>query len=174
MKRYVNGKVKASRCEVVQGSPYRATDILRESEHSRVVVAPVVRTQGCLVDGWGSGRRDEGGPDLVGGAVAVALEQPRGVVGALEVEQREPQLLHVLEGPDPQELLLQGPEEALGDAVALGRAHVAGARLCPSEAQLVRVPSAGTRGGRFFVSTTLLTEAVRVGCHRVVEALYRS
>jgi hypothetical protein len=49
------------------------------------VVAPVVLTQGCRIDGCGSGCRDEGGPDLVGGPVAVALEQPRGVVGALEV-----------------------------------------------------------------------------------------
>lgn len=36
VKRFENGKVKASRSEVVQGSPFRATDILRESEHSRV------------------------------------------------------------------------------------------------------------------------------------------
>ena len=60
--------------------------------------------------------------ELGGRAVSVPFDQPVFVVGPLEGEQGKPELLDGAEGPEPQEVLLQGPDEALGAAVAFGRA----------------------------------------------------
>ncbi len=59
------------------------------------------------------------GPDLGGCPVAMAGDQPVGIVPGGEVEQCEPQLLDGLEVADPEQVLLQPADEALGDAVAL-------------------------------------------------------
>src|SRR3954453_4673637 len=49
---------------------------------------------------------------------AVPLDQPGCVVGFPECEQGLPQLLDGLEGPHPQQVLLQRADEALGAAIA--------------------------------------------------------
>ena len=54
-------------------------------------------------------------------AVTVPLDQPMLVVGPPEVDEGETQLLDGAEGPDPEEVLLEGADEPLGAAVALGR-----------------------------------------------------
>jgi hypothetical protein len=48
----------------------------------------------------------------------VPLDEPGCVVGLSEVEQRPTQLLDGVEGLHPQEVLLQGADEALGAAIA--------------------------------------------------------
>lgn len=48
----------------------------------------------------------------------VPLELPFVVVLFFEVVESQPQLLHILEPPHPEKLLLQGAHEPLGDAVA--------------------------------------------------------
>jgi hypothetical protein len=53
----------------------------------------------------------------------VPPDQPAFVVGLPEVDQREAELLDVAEGPDPEQVLLQRPDEPLGAAVALGGAE---------------------------------------------------
>ena len=53
-------------------------------------------------------------PELGWGAVTVALDQPVLVVGRLELEQRQAEFLDGLEGPNPEQVLLQRPDEALG------------------------------------------------------------
>ena len=55
--------------------------------------------------------------------MAMAGDQPVGVVPSGEIEQRQAQLLDGLEVAHPQEVFLQRTDEALGDAVALGLAH---------------------------------------------------
>jgi hypothetical protein len=44
------------------------------------------------------------------------------VIGLPELEEGKPEFLDGAEGPDPQEVLLQRPDEPLGAAVALGGA----------------------------------------------------
>ena len=61
--------------------------------------------------------------DLSGRLVAVPLDDPGLVVGSLEREERQTQLLDGREVADPQQVLLQGPDEPLGTAVAFGLAH---------------------------------------------------
>src|SRR4051794_34144205 len=51
------------------------------------------------------------------------LDDPALVVGLLERDQGQAQLLDRVEVADPQQVLLQGPDEPLGAAVALGLAH---------------------------------------------------
>ena len=48
-------------------------------------------------------------------------DQPVFVVGPLEVDQGETEILDGPECPDPEEVLLERPDEALGAAVALWR-----------------------------------------------------
>src|SRR5438105_3627925 len=49
------------------------------------------------------------------------FDQPSGVVDLAESEQRLAKVLDCIEGPDPQEVLLERSDEALGAAVSLGR-----------------------------------------------------
>jgi hypothetical protein len=53
----------------------------------------------------------------------MALDDPGLVVDLLEPVQRQAQLLDGVEAADPQQVLLEGPNEALDTAVALGLAH---------------------------------------------------
>src|SRR3954452_21108806 len=64
------------------------------------------------------------------------LDDPGLVVGPLEGEQRPAQLLDGLEAPQPQQVLLERPDEPLGAAVALGLAHEGGRALHAEEADL--------------------------------------
>ena len=57
------------------------------------------------------------GPDLGGCPVAVPLDDPGLVVGLPEGEECQAQLLDGVEAADPQQVLLQHPDEALGAAV---------------------------------------------------------
>src|SRR3712207_9146407 len=59
------------------------------------------------------------GADLVRGAVAVSGDEPGGIVVGDEVPQPAAQLFDGVEGMYPQEVLLQGADEAFRDAVAL-------------------------------------------------------
>ena len=62
------------------------------------------------------------GADLVRGAVAVAGDEPGGVVVGHEVPQPLAQPFDGLEGVHPEEVLFQGADEAFRDAVTLGLA----------------------------------------------------
>jgi hypothetical protein len=76
-------------------------------------------------------------PDGVGRPETVPLDQPSGVVCVAEVEQRLPQFLDGIEAPHPQEIFFQGADEALGAAIALGRADEGGRALDAEEAQFL-------------------------------------
>src|SRR5215213_8503647 len=65
------------------------------------------------------------------------LDQPSGVVGLAEREQRRTQLLDGVEGPHPEQALLQGADEAFGAAVALRRADEGGRAFDPEEGDLL-------------------------------------
>jgi len=51
----------------------------------------------------------------------VPLDQPSGIVGLTEFEQCLPQFLDRLEVLNPQQVLLQSPDEAFSTAISLGR-----------------------------------------------------
>ena len=55
-------------------------------------------------------------------SVTEVLEDPLLVVLTLELQQGLPQVFDRLEGPHPQEVLLEGPDEPFGAAVAFGLA----------------------------------------------------
>ena len=55
----------------------------------------------------------------------------------LELKERLPKFLDSVEGPHPQQLLLQGPDEPLGHAVALRGLDEAGTRLDAEEGDLL-------------------------------------
>ena len=59
------------------------------------------------------------GADLVRGAVPMSGDEPSGVVVGDEVLQRAAKLFDGVEGVHPEEVLLQGADEAFRDAVAL-------------------------------------------------------
>ena len=63
-------------------------------------------------------------------------EDPGLIVGSPELEQRETQVLEGAEVADPEQLFLEGPHEALGDAVALGFAYVARAGFDAEKVEL--------------------------------------
>src|SRR4028119_55133 len=65
----------------------------------------------------------------------MSLDQPRRVVGPAEGEQRRAQLLDGVEGPHPQQVLLQGPDEALGAAVPFRGANERRGARDPEEAK---------------------------------------
>src|SRR5512134_1598927 len=67
----------------------------------------------------------------------MAGHQPVRVVPGGEFEQGEAQLLDGLELAHPEQVLLQGPDEPLGDAVALWLAHEGRRRLDAEEGDLV-------------------------------------
>ena len=80
------------------------------------------------------------GADLVWGAVAVPGDEPGGVVVGHEILQPAAQLFDGVEGMHPEEVLLQGADKALGDAVALGLADEGGRALDAKEGDLVLEP----------------------------------
>ena len=63
----------------------------------------------------------------------VPLDEPSGVVGLAEREQRLAKILDRVEGLHPQKVLFQGPDEALGAAIAFGRADEDGRALGTEE-----------------------------------------
>ena len=68
------------------------------------------------------------------GAVAVPLDQPVFVVAAPEVDKGSAEILDGVEGPDPEQVLLQRPDKPLGAAVALGGADEGRGGAAPSQA----------------------------------------
>src|SRR3954454_15019710 len=76
------------------------------------------------------------GADLSGRFVAVPLDDPALVVGLPKGDERQAKLLDRVEAADPQQVLLQGPDEALGTAIALGLAHEGRRALDAKEADL--------------------------------------
>src|SRR5512143_900195 len=75
--------------------------------------------------------------DLVRRLVAVPSEQPMMVVPIGKVDQRLAQLLNGLEGPYPEQVLLESADEALGHTIAFGLAHEAGRAGDTEEGDLV-------------------------------------
>ena len=73
------------------------------------------------------------------GLIAVALDDPSLDVGRLECVKGQPQLLDGGEATDPQQVLLQGPDEPLGTAVALGLTDEGGRARDDEESQLTLV-----------------------------------
>src|SRR4051794_13611705 len=76
------------------------------------------------------------GADLGRRPVAVPLADPALVVGLPKGAEGRPRLLDGREVADPQQVLLQGPDEALGTAVAFGLAHERRRALDTQEADL--------------------------------------
>src|SRR5918993_5811321 len=76
-------------------------------------------------------------PDGTGRPEAVPLDQPGRVVGFAELEQGLPQLLDGVEAPHPEQVFLEGADEAPGASVPLGGAHEGGRALDAEEAQLL-------------------------------------
>src|SRR3954454_2998750 len=66
---------------------------------------------------WPSSRRQVVPPAGLG-KESMALDQPGRVVGLAELEQRLSEFLDGLEGPHPQQVLLQRADEPLGAAIA--------------------------------------------------------
>jgi hypothetical protein len=67
-------------------------------------------------------------PTLIGshlgwGTITVAGDEPSFVVVPGELDERGSQLFDGIEGSHPQQVLLEGSDEALCDAVALGLSH---------------------------------------------------
>src|SRR4051794_8983222 len=94
-------------------------------------------SRSCACALFKSGKAALLGADLVRGAVAVPGDEPGGVVVGDEVLQLAAQLFDGVEGMHPQEVLLQGANEAFGDAVAFGLADEGGRALEAEEADLV-------------------------------------
>src|SRR5918997_2953922 len=76
------------------------------------------------------------GADLVRGSVPVPGDDPGGVVVDDEVPQRAAKLFDGVEGVHPEEVLLEGADEAFGDAVALRLADERGRALDAEAADL--------------------------------------
>src|SRR3954469_14266113 len=62
----------------------------------------------------------------------VPFDEPGGVVALPKVEQRLPKLLDGVEGPHPEQVLLERADEALGAAISLRRPHEGG-RACDAQ-----------------------------------------
>src|SRR5205814_4617500 len=75
-------------------------------------------------------------PKGLRGDESMAFDQPSGVVGLTEREQRVAKVLDCIEGPDPQEVLLERSDEALGAAVSLGRPDEGGRAFDVEEFEL--------------------------------------
>src|SRR4051812_42041696 len=67
----------------------------------------------------------------------VPFDEPGRVVGLPEDQQGLPQLLDGVERVHPEQVLLQGPDEALGTAIALGSPHEGGRTLDAEEGKLL-------------------------------------
>src|SRR4051812_5852416 len=65
------------------------------------------------------------------------FDEPGRVVGLPEDQQGLPKLLDGVEGPQPEQVLLQGPDEALGTAIALGGPHEGGRTLDTQEGEFL-------------------------------------
>src|SRR3954464_13219608 len=65
------------------------------------------------------------------------FDEPGRVVDLPKDEQRLPELLDGVEGAHPEQVLLQGPDEALGAAVPLRRPHEGGRTLDAEEGKLL-------------------------------------
>src|SRR3954467_330341 len=65
------------------------------------------------------------------------FDEPGRVVALPKVEQRLPKLLDSVEGVRPEQVLLQGPDEALGAAVPLRRPHEGRRTLDAEEGKLL-------------------------------------
>ena len=62
------------------------------------------------------------------------FDEPDRVVDPPKAEQRLTELLDGVEGAHPEQVLLQGPDEALGAAVPLGSPHKGGELSMPRKA----------------------------------------
>src|SRR3954469_2655544 len=62
----------------------------------------------------------------------VPFDEPGGVVDLPKDQQRLTEFLDAVEGAHPEQVLLQGPNEALGAAVPLGSPHEGG-RACDAQ-----------------------------------------
>jgi hypothetical protein len=71
------------------------------------------------------------GSHLGWGTIAVPGDEPGFVVVAGKLDERGSQLFDGIEGPYLQQVLLQGSDEALCDAVALGFSHEGGRSFDP-------------------------------------------
>ena len=69
--------------------------------------------------------------------IAVPGDEPGFVVASSKRDERGSQLLDGVEGPHPQQVLLQGSDEALCYAVALGLSHEGGRSFDPQEFDFV-------------------------------------
>ena len=65
--------------------------------------------------------------------MAQAFDEPLVVVGLDEGGDPLAEIVHVLEEPRPEALLLDGPHEAFGHAIALGLADEGGSSSMPSQ-----------------------------------------
>src|SRR5918998_3572063 len=101
------------------------------------------------------------GADLVRGSVPVPGDEPGGVAVGDEVLQSAAQLFDGVEGLHPQEVLLEGADEALRDAVALRLADEGGRALDAEEADL------GLEVARQVVGAVVVAQRQAVGCAAV-------
>src|SRR4029453_7732262 len=67
----------------------------------------------------------------------VPFDEPACIVDLPKGQQRLTELLDGVEGSHPQEVLLQGPNEALGAAISLGGPHEGGRALDVQEGKLL-------------------------------------
>ena len=74
----------------------------------------------------GLGQAELVGADLGRRPIAVTLDDPGPVVDVLELVKGQAQFFDGVEAADPEQVLLQRPDEALGAAVAFGLAHEGG------------------------------------------------
>src|SRR5258705_1455783 len=77
------------------------------------------------------------GPHSGWGTIAVPGDEPGFVVVPGELDERGSQLFDSIEGPHPQQVFLQGSDEALCDAVALGFSHEGGRSSDPQALDFV-------------------------------------
>src|SRR3954464_11365782 len=117
------------------------------------------------------------GPDLGRCPVAVPLDDPGLVVNLPELLERQAQLLDGGEGPDPEQVLLQRPDEPLGAAVALRLAHERRRALDAEEADLgpevvAHVP-APVVGAQPQAGGDVLGERAAALAHRLLDRLER-
>ena len=75
--------------------------------------------------------------DRGGWPEAVPLGEPGRVVGVPELDQRLAELLDGVETVNPEQVLLEGADEALGTAVALGRTHEGGRAFDAQEGEFL-------------------------------------